>query len=446
MVSRILFEFRSNIKGKLVNETHAFTVTVPGAAAAWVDIVEKFGTLSLAEVLAPAVQMAEEGCAVQEMVAMSWGASEELLLRQGAKDLLVDGKRAPKTGDKWRNPKLAYALRKLGSEGKKGFYSGEIAESIVQEVAKRGGVMAMDDLASHESVFEEPISTTFGGVTVNECAPNGQGLVALIALNILEELNLSTVKSEAERMHLQIESLRLAFADAFRFIGGASKKEEINALLSKSYAKQRAQLVSRFTAMEHVEHGSPVLFSNTVYFAVADRFGNSVSMVNSNYMGFGTGIAVFGFSLQNRGHNFLFIEDAAHPNAVQGGKRPYHTIIPGMLTRQSELVGAFGVMGGFMQPQGHLQVICNLFLRGMSPQPALNWPRFCIDESGEILYEPGIEDQVIDQLKQMGHRMRKLESPITRRMFGRGQIILKTENGGWVAGSETRCDGGAIGM
>lgn len=432
---------------------HPHTVTVPGAAAAWADTVETFGKLALTEVLAPAIELAERGFPVAPLTAYFWGrgADRQLKHAPGGHQLLRDGQ-APKAGELFRNPNLAATFRTLAEHGKPGFYEGVIAESIVSVLGQMGGVMTLDDLAGHHSTYEDSITTIYEGVRVHECPPNGQGLAALLTLNILKQFELPTDPLSVERLHIFIEALRLAFADARWYIADpAHAPAPLEDLLSETYAADRAKLIDPAKATTDQVHGVPVAGSDTVYLCAVDGDGNACSFINSNYMGFGTGIAPegCGFTLQNRGLGFSLNPD--HPNALEPGKRPYHTIIPGLLTNAETggLVGPFGVMGGFMQPQGHAQVVVSLVADGLAPQAALDQPRFCIEDGtagGRIALEDGIPVQVMSALADRGHQVHPV-SGYSRAIFGRGQIILRDPDSGVLAGgSDPRADGQAAGL
>jgi gamma-glutamyltranspeptidase/glutathione hydrolase len=310
--------------------------------------------------------------------------------------------------------------------------------------------MAEEDLAAHHSTWDEPISTVYCDVRLWECPPNGQGVVALLALNLLSELDLPRDLLGEDALHLVIESLRLAFADAHRYVADPAKADvPTKELLSHAYAEERARLINPRKANLRAASGTPKAGSDTVYFSVVDGSGNACSFINSNYMGFGTGIVPegTGFPLQNRGANFSL--DPRHPNALAPGKRPYHTIIPAMATREDgSLHASFGVMGGFMQPQGHVQVLLGL-LSGLDPQEALDRPRFCLDEGepgGTVLLEEGIPEAVVRALKTRGHRIERV-SGHARAVFGRGQVILRDPKTGVLCGgSDPRADGCAMGF
>jgi gamma-glutamyltranspeptidase / glutathione hydrolase len=390
---------------------HAHTVTVPGACAGWFDLIEKHGSLAMAEILAPAIRLATEGFPVAPITSYVWqrGAQRQLVSAPNGQELTIDG-RGPNRGEIFRNPGLARTFETIARGGKSAFYQGEIAEAIVSVMKEAGGTMSAEDLASHVSTWEEPISVTYRGLRVYECPPNGQGITALIALNILEGFDLASLESlSTERMHLMIEAVRLAFADASWYVADpAFSGIPIQELLSKEYADERRKLIDKTRATIDQKHGTPVVSSDTIYLSVVDKFGNACSFINSNYMGFGTGIVPkgWGFTLQNRGHNFSL--DPNHPNALAPRKRPYHTIIPAMVTRvpsplgrgvrgegettSESLYASYGVMGGFMQPQGHVQVLSALVEDGLDPQAALDRPRFCIDvdeSGGRVAIEEG---------------------------------------------------------
>lgn len=432
---------------------HSFTVTVPGACAGWCDLLDRHGTLSMAEVLAPAISLAEGGFPVAPTTSYFWqaGANRQLKTAPNGHELTIEG-RGPNPGEIFRNPGLARTFRAVAEGGKKAYYEGPIAEAIVEVLQKAGGLMTAADLAEHASTWEEPASVTFGDYRIYECPPNGQGITALLAFNLLEGFDLAGLNPlSVERLHLEIEALRLAFADARWYVSDPEFNNiPLAELLSKDYAAERRKLIDPKRASLNQKRGTPVASSDTVYFCVVDEFGNACSFINSNYMGFGTGIVPkgWGFSLQNRGHNFSL--DPEHPNRLEPKKRPYHTIIPGLITRaDGSLFGPFGVMGGFMQPQGHLQVGLALLTDGLDPQSALDLPRFCIDidngeQGGAVLLEEGIPWRAAAELAAMGHPVKPV-SGWGRATFGRGQIILRdSASGRLTGGSDPRADGLAM--
>ncbi len=432
---------------------HAHAVTVPGACAGWCDTVERHGSLSLADVLAPAIRLAEDGFPVAPIAGKQWelGASIQLSRQPGGEQLLVDG-RAPRPGEIFRNPGMARTLRGVAEGGRKYFYEGKPARAIAAAVQHAGGVLTEEDLAKHLSTWDTPLSTTYRGLRVWECPPNGQGLAALLALNLLEGFDLSALDPLGpERLHLLIEAMRLAFADARAFLADPSMTEvPVEELLSRSYAEERRKGIDPRRANPLARPGQPLGGSDTVYLCVVDGRGNACSFINSNYWIFGTGIVPdgCGFPLQNRGSGFSL--DPAHPNALAPGKRPYHTIIPGLLTREADgsLYGPFGVMGGAMQPQGHLQVVCALADDGVNPQRALDRPRFCISSGtadGEVSVEEGLPEATLEELEARGHALNRVAG-FGRIAFGKGQVIRRDPGGVLWGGSDPRADGCAMAL
>ncbi|SMF00820.1 gamma-glutamyltransferase family protein [Desulfovibrio gilichinskyi] len=439
-------------------ERHALTVNVPGAFGMWCDLIDRYGTLTLSKIFAPATRYAKEGFPVSPVTASLWKTGEEeiLMASPGGINLLLNGK-APRAGEIMHNHALGEVLRQLSlhtpQEAKKMFYTGKIAKKIVKAVRENGGMLSAEDMSAHESLWGESIKTEYRGYEVHECPPNGQGLAALLALNTLENINLADKGNpcSAERLHYQIEAMRLGFADARLHIADPHVyKTPLTTLLSKEYGTKRAHEINPEKANQDAEHGVPLNSSDTVYFNVIDKDGNGCSVVNSIYMNFGTGIVPedLGFPLQNRGHNFSL--DPNHPNVLAPGKRTYHTIIPGICLRKNgSLHSVFGVMGGFMQPQGHMQVISAMLDDGADPQEALNRLRFCIesgDAGGKVCLEEGISDETIKQLSEMGHQV-EMKSGYERVLFGRGQIISREEETGTLcAGCDPRSDGVAGGL
>ncbi|KAJ3750548.1 gamma-glutamyltranspeptidase [Lentinula detonsa] len=464
------------LTGRSIPTTDLNAVTVPGAAAAWVDTVEKFGSglLSTADVLGPAIRLAEKGVPVSEIHSYSWQRSEELIKNASPNgdEMLLNGK-APLPGQVVKLPNLARTFREVADKGKDGFYKGRVAEAIVELIQSKGGVMELEDLAKHETSFVEPIHYTYADeLKVYECPPNGQaGITALIALGILENLQeqevvrslLDMEHNSPEYLHVLVEAMRLMSSDSQYYVTDPEVVHvPVQELLSKEYLAKRAKLIDPFKTNPHVVHGNPVNSSDTVYFSVTDQWGNACSYIQSNYAGFGTGAVPkgCGFTLQNRGSGFVLQE--GHPNMLKGGKRPYHTIIPCMVTKNEELFLSYGVMGGFMQPQGHVQVLLNM-LRGFTPQAALDAPRFCIsagspetqnsstgtpgDVNSEVYFEEGIPEETIQKLREMGHDAR-IATGFSRGMMGRGQVIQKINDASgqivWAAGSDPRADGHAV--
>uniref|UniRef100_H2Z5T6 Gamma-glutamyltransferase n=1 Tax=Ciona savignyi TaxID=51511 RepID=H2Z5T6_CIOSA len=432
------------------------SITVPGACAGWVDCVEKFGSgnLSMQEILDPVISVAKGGFPVAgPITAHGWGENCGPLMdprNEFGKELLVQDStgqlRAPYMGEVFRNPGLADVLESVAKHGKDGFYKGWVADAIVAAIESMGGVLSHEDLAHHTSTFEEPISIDYKGFRLWEIPPNGQGIVALEALNILKNFNVGKLgHNSTDYLHVLIEAVRLSFADALQYCADPSfSKVPFNNLLNGHYGKLRAKLIDMGKSNETCLPGDIESFkSDTVYFSTADKDGNFCSFINSTYMGFGSGVVPqnCGFTLQNRGFNFSLVP--GHPNVVEPRKRSYHTIIPAMVTdaKTGELLLSYGVMGGFMQPQGHVQVLLNMIEFGMDPQEALDAPRFLVGSGhrsalGSISLESGIKENTIAELKQRGHDVTGPVEGFKRSIFGRGQVIAR---------SDPRADGTAVG-
>ena len=432
-----------------ISELHprdARTVTVPGAVAGWHDLLERHGSMSLADVLVDAIHYAREGFPVSPVFGDAWGRTQDFLQKLPyVEDYLPNGV-APQVGQVVKLTGLANTLQAIAEGGPDAFYSGPVADAIVSTIEEMGGVMSHDDLQQHHSTWDEPIFTDYRSVTVYECPPNGQGVAALQALNIASGWDLGEMDWQSpERLHLMVEAMRLAFADARRYVADmASDPAPLEFLLRKMYAQQRRELVSPDRVMEPPSYGLPLPGSDTIYLSVVDGQGNGCSFINSLYMGWGSGILAKGTGvfLQNRGAGFSL--DPDHPNALAPGKRPFHTIIPGMAMRDGELWASFGVMGGFMQPQGHFQMISAMLDDGLNPQEALDLPRFCLlDGSGDsiLALEEGLPVETMARLAELGHRVRPL-SGAGRAYFGSGQIIRReAETGVLYGGSDPRKDG-----
>jgi len=451
---------------------HGMAVTVPGAAAAWVDLVETYGSgqVTMAQILQPAIQLADEGFPLSQMTGQHWRSSlgrfNDPRNTYGS-DFLING-RTPLWGEVFRNPHLADSFRTLANEGKKGFYEGRIAEAIVRAVAAFDGVMTTADLAAHTSTFDQPLSVDYKGVRLWEMPPNGQGIVALQIMNILNTFDLKAMgHNSLQYLHTLIEATRLSFADASRYIADPSiVPVPVGGMLSSEYAATRRSLINPARAMTNpVPPGDPWPYrtgNDTVYFSVVDAQGNACSFINSNYQGFGTCIVPqgCGITLQNRGANFSL--QAGHPNVIYPNKRPYHTIIPALVTdvNTGELLANLGVMGGFMQPQGHAQVLLNMLEFGMHPQQAIDAARFQVmqNNSGDFAYvrlEEGIPPEVIAGLVALGHDARGPDMGVTNRsQYGWGQIITRgawwkqsdliaNDPSVWWVGVDPRCDGNA---
>lgn len=449
---------------KFMFSPHA--VTVPGAAQGYEDLLQKHGSgnFTLEQLLEPAAQLAEEGFAVSGPVtSFHWRNGMKQIAQWipagQALPLSVDGKQGPEPGDIMKNPDLARILRDFGKKGAKdGFYRGDAGKAIVDVVQKHGGVLTMEDLADHKSTFPEPIGATYRNVKLWQVPPNGQGIAGLIALSGLEHLE-STGKcpkmtpkhfGTADSYHAMIEMMRLGFADGRMYVADERNVPvSLDWLLDTKRIGERADQLFDPKVAKIV--GMPFPSSCTVSFQVVDSKGNAISFVNSNFMGFGTGIVPqgCGFTLQNRG--FGFSTDPQHPNFISGGKRPYHTIIPGMLTHvdTNDLYATISNMGGNMQPQGHLQLTVGLVAGGLDPQAAIDSPRFCIADGtqcGSVQLEEGVEDEDVKELHQRGHALISNVTGHDRAVFGRAQIIMKDNASGvlW-AGSDGRADGCAMG-
>jgi gamma-glutamyltranspeptidase/glutathione hydrolase len=375
----------------------------------------------------------------------------QLLRQPGGEQLLVDG-RAPRPGERFRNPGMARTLRGVAEGGRGYFYEGDPARAIVAAVQGAGGVLSEEDLARHTSTWDEPLCAAYRDLRVWECPPNGQGLAALLALNLVEGFDLASLDPLGpDRQHLLIEAMRLALADARAFVADPAFSDvPVEALLAREYADARRAQIDPRRANPDALAGQPLGGSDTVYLCVVDGAGNACSFINSNYWMFGTGIVPegCGFPLQNRGSGFSL--DPAHPNALAPGKRPLHTILPGLLTREADgsLFGPFGVMGGAMQPQGHLQVASALADDGLDPQRALDRPRFFIrggTPDGEVSVEEGMPEATLAELEARGHVL-KTVSGYGRIAFGKGQVIRRDPGGVLWGGSDPRADGCAMAL
>lgn len=421
-------------------------ISVPGTVAGWSDLLAKHGRMTLRKVLVDAIHYARDGYPVGAVFADGWGRSETFLKASpNTEDYLPAGK-APIAGQVVQLPGLARSLQAIADGGADAFYTGEIADAIVTTIQEQGGVMTRDDLKAHHSTWDAPISTTYRGVTLYECPPNGQGLVALQALNIMEGWDIASLPAMSpERLHLMVEALRLAFVDARHYISDqAISPAPLEFLLSRAYADQRRALVKPHQAMQPPAFGAPLRGSDTVYLSVVDGDGNACSFINSLFMGFGSGIVAkgTGIFLQNRAS--LFDLEPDHPNVVAPNKRPYHTIIPAMGVRDGELWASFGVMGGFMQPQGHVQMMVAMLDDDLNPQEALNRPRFCLEAgTGDsvLALEEGVPVSTMSRLAELGHTVRPV-SGTGRGIFGDGQIIRRNPaSGALYGGSDPRKDG-----
>jgi gamma-glutamyltranspeptidase/glutathione hydrolase len=417
-------------------------VTVPGAPKAWAELVRRFGRLTLPTVMAPAIRYADEGYPLSPTLARGWQAAyrhyrDSLTGPEFAAwfSTFAPHGRAPEAGEMFRAPDHARTLAGIADSGAESFYRGDVAERIDAFFRQHGGWLRGEDLAAFEPEWVTPLAVAYRDHEIWELPPNGQGLIALLALRMLAEEDLPP-RDSADQYHLSIEALKLAFSDGLHHIADPRRVSvPVEALLDPAYARARRALIGD-TALDPGPGGLPR--GGTVYLAAADGEGNLVSYIQSNYMGFGSGVVIpgTGIALQNRGA--LFSLDPDHPNRLEPGKRPYHTIIPGFLTRGGQPVGPFGVMGGFMQPQGHLQVILNTLAYGLNPQAALDAPRWQWVSGRTVEIEPGTPEHIFDGLSQRGHAVRWASG---HGGFGRGQIIWRLDNGVLVGGTEPRTDG-----
>ncbi len=418
-------------------------VTVPGVPAAWVALNRRFGNLSLMDCLRPAILYAKKGYPVSDHVAKHWQNAERIYRKnyQGDEfipwfDTFTFNGSAPKSGKIVTLKDHAKTLEKIGKTDAQSFYHGELADEIDAFSQKHHGFLRKTDLMKYQPTWVDPIHVHYKGYDVWEIPPNGQGIIALQALNIIKGFS-DSMKESSLHYHYQIEAMKLAFSDGLAYLTDpAYMPISYDYLLSEAYAIKRRQLITDEVLTPYP--GKPNE-SGTVYLCSADKDGNMVSYIQSNYMGFGSGIVIpnTGIALQNRGHNFSL--DPKHPNALLPFKRPYHTIIPGFLTQGNQAIGPFGVMGGFMQPQGHLQVIMNTIDFQMNPQSALDAPRWQWLENKTVALEPSFDPQVIEDLKKRGHHI-IIEPELSH--FGRGQIIWRNpETGVLTGGTESRCDG-----
>ncbi|MEV0327565.1 gamma-glutamyltransferase family protein [Micromonospora echinospora] len=425
-------------------------VTVPGAPAGWRDLHDRFGSLPFADLFTDAVGYAEHGYPVSTSVAAGWARAAALHeglvgpeFAEWPRVFTVDG-RAPRAGQRWRNPDAARTLRRIAATGAADFYRGGIAEAVAAYAARTGGLLTADDLAAHRSEWVDPVSARYRGHEVWELPPNGQGIAALLALNILDGVDLAALPP-AERLHWQIEAVKLGFADAHTYVADPEHAAvPTAALLDPAYAATRRALVTDRAGTPAA--GDPER-GGTVYLCAADSAGRMVSLIQSTYLGFGSHVVLpgHGFGLQNRGIGFRL--DPAHPNVVGPSRRPFHTIIPGFLTRDGAPVGPFGVMGGHMQPQGHVQLVSATLDGGLDPQAALGAPRWYWHDGRSVLVEPELTATAegraaVETLRGRGHEIAVAEEP---GVFGYGQAIWRQGDGGYVVGSEPRVDGAAMG-
>ncbi len=413
------------------------SVTVPGAVSAWVELHAKFGHLPFERLFDAAIAYGRNGFAVSPTVASQWAAQVPLFESQpGFAETFLPGGRAPKPGEKVFLPDHAATLEEIAATNGEAFYRGALALKLEAHAAANGAAMRASDLAAHRADWVDTINGDYRGYNVHEIPPNGQGIVALIALGILEHFDLSSLATDsADSVHLQIEAVKLAFADADAYVADVGHMPlGPEQLLDKEYLQQRAALIDRNRA-KPVSAGIPR--GGTVYLTAADASGMMVSMIQSNYLGFGSGVVVpgTGIALQNRGSGFVAAQ--GHPNQVGPNKRPYHTIIPGFLTKDGAPVMSFGVMGGQMQPQGHVQVLVRLLDHGQNPQAACDGPRFRWAQGNQVACERGFPTSTLDQLRRRGHELTVTDD---YGEFGSCQAIWRLDDG-YLAVSDPRRDG-----
>jgi gamma-glutamyltranspeptidase/glutathione hydrolase len=418
------------------------TVTVPGCVQAWVDLHARFGKLPLRKLFEPAIRYGREGFLVSPTIASQWQKQvAELKDQPGFAKHFMPGGRAPRAGEIFKLPSHAKVLELIATSKGKAFYKGELAEKMEAHAKKHGGALRASDLAANKGDWVKPLAMDYRGYTLHEIPPNGQGIVALMALGMLEHFDMRSHPLDgADSLHLQIEALKLAFADARRYVADVDYMKDVPpaALLDRDYLKSRARLIDMSRA-QSFGHGTPPK-GGTVYLTAADADGMMVSFIQSNYMGFGSGVVVDGISLQNRGGTFVL--EPGHPNCVGPGKRPYQTIIPGFVTKDGKPVLSFGVMGGTMQPQGHAQVMVRIADYGQSPQAACDGPRFRFVQGLEVSVEDNFPAAPLEELQRRGHRIVTIDD---YNQFGSAQLIWRLD-GGYFAASDPRRDGQAVGF
>ncbi len=419
------------------------SVTVPGMVASWIELSERFGRLPFGQLLEPAIDLAERGFMVSPFVARRWAAAATLLKDQpGFAEAFLPQGRAPQVGELFVHP-AAHALTRIAESRGDAFYRGDLAEAIVAHAREHDAALTLDDLATFKPEWVEPITRDYAGYTVHEIPPNGQGIAALMALGMIEHHDITRYRPDsADGLHLQIEAMKLAFADTYRWVGDAQAMNEIRAqdLLDDGYLAERARLIDMRRAQDF-RHGAPPS-GGTVYLTAADESGMMISFIQSNYMGFGSGVVVpgTGISMQNRGHGFTL--QSGHPNRVAPGKRPFHTIIPAFLTRDGQAVMSFGVMGGNMQPQGHVQTLVRMLSWGQQPQAACDAPRWKVQQGLAVEVESTMAPGLVTELAARGHAI--AQAGDREFDFGGGQFVWKLPDG-YIAASDPRRDGQAVG-
>ncbi len=415
------------------------SVTIPGAIDAFCHLSETVGTIGLDAVLAPAIAAAENGVPVAARAAFDWQNDADVL-QDAARDFYLIGGKVPDSGQLFRAPAQADVLRRISATGRDAFYTGEVAEDMVATLTARGGRHTMADFAAAASTPTDPISGAYKDVALVEHPPNGHGATALLMLNILAQFDITGMDPlGTERAHVEAEAAKLAYDTRNRFLGDADHTTRLDHMLDMGTAKALAALIDPKKAIPNATAIAENVHKDTIYITTVDRDGMSVSLIYSIFNGFGSGIASekFGILLQNRGSGFTL--EAGHPNELKGGKRPMHTIIPGMLQRDGKVVMPFGVMGGAYQPNGHARFVSNIEDFGMDPQTAIDLPR-AFSDRGELKVEKGYSDQVRQELTDLGHTVRIPDTPI-----GGAQAILIRDDGVLEGASDPRKDGCALG-
>ncbi len=430
-------------------------VSVPGTVDGWFMLHDRFGKLPIKQVLQPTIEYAEQGFPVTQLIAYYWNRSVPILSKYpGFTEQYTLSGRAPKEGEIWRNQNLANTLKAVVKGGRDAFYKGEIAQIISAYMQANGGFLSYEDLASHQGEWVDPLSTNYRGYDVWELPPNGQGIAALQILNIIEQHDLSGMRQDsAEYVHLFTEAKKVVFEDRAKYYADPAFNDiPVAALISKAYAKQRGALIDLNKAGKHFPAGNPALdHGDTIYLTTADSEGNMVSLIQSNYRGMGSGMTPtgLGFILQDRGE--MFSLEAGHFNEFEGGKRPFHTIIPAFITKDNQPWVSFGLMGGAMQPQGHAQIVINMVDFGMDVQAAGDAPRIhhtgSSEPTGEVMnnggilnLETGFPYATIRALMRKGHKIQYANGP-----YGGYQAIMRAPNGVYWGASESRKDGQAAG-
>lgn len=420
-------------------------VTVPGAVSAWVELAERFGTLPLTTLAQPAIEYARSGFPVSPLIGQLWQRGYDKLRDQpGFSACFAPEGRPPRIGELFRNPDQADTLEKIAATKGEAFYRGELAEKIAAFAREHNAALTIEDLKNHKAEWVEMLSRPFAGGSVHELPPNGQGIATLIALGILEHWDIGRYPPDSVAwLHLSIEAMKLALVDLERYIADEDHMEfPAEHLLSDEYLKSRAALIDPQQAGDFT-FGAPTQ-SGTVYLSTADASGMMVSFIQSNYMGFGSGVVVpgTGISLQNRGAGFVL--DKAHPNVVAGGKRAFHTIIPAFaLDGDGQPLMSFGVMGGPMQAQGHLQMALRIMLHKQNPQAAIDAPRWRVVAGREVVVESSLDRNTLAALRAMGHKL-VVEDPLQSYNFGGAQAIVRDPQGFYIAATESRKDGQAL--